>query len=135
MKMLCLGGAGHNCHEYAPDLAGRVVFENGGFRQVPPFARPRDVALPAPYGTAPQYIIPHAETRTLAKARQSKGVRLMEGRGGHGRRDWRGAGCAWDVGRVGPNEASCRSEPRTHQRLLAADQFSPRIARSLKSTF
>jgi saccharopine dehydrogenase-like NADP-dependent oxidoreductase len=68
-------------YEYDPNLPGRVVFEDGDFKQVPPFARPRDIALPAPYGTAPQYIIPHAETRTLARNLKSKGVRLIEVRG------------------------------------------------------
>ena len=68
-------------YEYDPRLPGRVVFEEGEFKQVPPFARPRDIALPEPYGTSPQYIIPHAETRTLAKNLAAKGVRLIEVRG------------------------------------------------------
>lgn len=68
-------------YEYDPNLPGRVVFEDGEFKQVAPFARPRDIALPPPYGTAPQYIIPHAETKTLAKNLKSKGVRLIEVRG------------------------------------------------------
>lgn len=68
-------------YEYDPRLPGRVVFEEGQFKQVPPFARPRDIALPEPYGTSPQYIIPHAETRTLAKNLAAKGVRLIEVRG------------------------------------------------------
>jgi saccharopine dehydrogenase-like NADP-dependent oxidoreductase len=68
-------------YEYDPKLPGRVVFEEGEFKQVPPFARPRDIALPEPYGTAPQYIIPHAETKTLAKNLAAKGVRLIEVRG------------------------------------------------------
>ena len=68
-------------YEYDPKLPGRVVFEDGEFKQVPPFARPRAIALPEPYGTAPQYIIPHAETRTLAKNLAGKGVRLVEVRG------------------------------------------------------
>ncbi len=68
-------------YEYDPTLPSRVVFEDGEFKQVPPFARPRDIALPAPYGTAPQYIIPHAETRTLAKNLAGKGIRLIEVRG------------------------------------------------------
>ena len=68
-------------YEYDPKLPGRVVFEDGEFKQVPPFARPRDIALPAPYGTAPQYIIPHAETKTLARNLAGKGVRLIEVRG------------------------------------------------------
>ena len=68
-------------YEYDPKLPGRVVYEDGQFVQVPPFARPRDIELPAPYGTSPQYIIPHAETKTLAKNLAGKGVRLIEVRG------------------------------------------------------
>ncbi|TYP75541.1 saccharopine dehydrogenase family protein [Paenibacillus methanolicus] len=68
-------------YEYDPELPGRVVYENGAFIQVPPFARPREIELPEPYGTAVQYIIPHAETRTLAAALEAKGVRLIEVRG------------------------------------------------------
>ncbi|CAM4336920.1 saccharopine dehydrogenase NADP-binding domain-containing protein [Paenibacillus alkaliterrae] len=68
-------------YEYDPELPGRVVFENGQFIQVEPFARPREIELPEPYGTSVQYIIPHAETRTLAKALEGKGVRLVEVRG------------------------------------------------------
>ena len=68
-------------YEYDPQLPSRVVFEDGEFKPVPPFARPRDIALPEPYGTAPQYIIPHAETKTLAKNLAGKGVRLIEVRG------------------------------------------------------
>jgi saccharopine dehydrogenase-like NADP-dependent oxidoreductase len=68
-------------YEYDPKLPSRVVFEDGEFKQVPPFARPRDIPLPEPYGTAPQYIIPHAETRTLAKNLAAKGIRLVEVRG------------------------------------------------------
>ena len=68
-------------YEYAPDLPGRVVYENGKFIQVKPFARPREIALPAPYGLTTQYIIPHSETKTLAKTLAHKGVRLIEVRG------------------------------------------------------
>ncbi|MFD1955245.1 saccharopine dehydrogenase family protein [Paenibacillus thailandensis] len=68
-------------YEYDPGLPGRVVYENGQFIQVEPFARPREIELPEPYGKAVQYIIPHAETRTLAAALASKGVRLIEVRG------------------------------------------------------
>lgn len=68
-------------YEYDPSLPGRVVYENGEFVQVPPFARPREITLPEPYGKATQYIIPHAETKTLAKALASKNVRLIEVRG------------------------------------------------------
>jgi saccharopine dehydrogenase-like NADP-dependent oxidoreductase len=68
-------------YEYDPDLPGRMVYEDGEYKQVPPFARPRDIALPEPYGTHPEYIIPHAETLTLSKALKDKGVRLIEVRG------------------------------------------------------
>jgi lysine 6-dehydrogenase len=68
-------------YEYDPNLSGRVVYEDGKFIQVPPFARPRDIELPEPYGTHPQYIIPHSETKTVAKYLADKGVRLIEVRG------------------------------------------------------
>ncbi|MGO9962203.1 MAG: saccharopine dehydrogenase family protein [Acidimicrobiales bacterium] len=68
-------------YEYDPRLPSRVVYEDGQFLQVPPFARPREIELPAPYGAATQYIIPHAETRTLAHNLAHKGVRLIEVRG------------------------------------------------------
>ncbi len=67
--------------EYDPDLPSRVVYEKGKFIQVPPFARPREIDLPQPFGTHTQYIIPHAETRTLATSLDNKGVRLIEVRG------------------------------------------------------
>jgi saccharopine dehydrogenase-like NADP-dependent oxidoreductase len=57
------------------------VYENGQFVQVPPFARPREIELPPPYGSGTQYIIPHAETKTLARNLAHKGVRLIEVRG------------------------------------------------------
>ncbi|MGG4495208.1 saccharopine dehydrogenase family protein [Brevibacillus reuszeri] len=68
-------------YEYDPLLPGRVVFENGEFVQVPPFARPREIQLPEPYGKTVQYIIPHAETKTLATALADKQVQLIEVRG------------------------------------------------------
>lgn len=68
-------------YEYDPNLPGRIVFEDGEFKQVPPFARPRDITLPEPYGTSTEYIIPHSETVTLAQALKDKGVRLIETRG------------------------------------------------------
>jgi lysine 6-dehydrogenase len=68
-------------YEYDPELPGRVVFEDGKFLQVPPFARPRKIQLPEPYGETVQYIIPHSETVTLAQALKDKGVRLIEVRG------------------------------------------------------
>lgn len=64
--------------EYDPDLPSRVVYEKGKFIQVPPFARPR---LPQPFGKHMQYIIPYAETKTLATSLANKGVRLIEVRG------------------------------------------------------
>ena len=67
--------------EYDPDLPDRVVYENGEFVQVPPFARPRDIELPEPYGTHPQWIIPHAETRTLPQSLPDKDIKLIEVRG------------------------------------------------------
>jgi saccharopine dehydrogenase-like NADP-dependent oxidoreductase len=67
--------------EYDPELPGRIVFENGRFIQVPPFARERLIPLPHPYGTLPQWIIPHAETRTAHAYLKSKGIRLIEVRG------------------------------------------------------
>ncbi len=67
--------------EYDPDLPSRVVYENGKFVQVPPFARPREIELPLPYGTHTQYIIPHAETMTLPKSLADKQIQLIEVRG------------------------------------------------------
>jgi saccharopine dehydrogenase-like NADP-dependent oxidoreductase len=67
--------------EYDPDLPDRCVYEEGQMVKVPPFARPREIQLPEPYGKTVQYIIPHSETRTLSKALQSKGVKLIEVRG------------------------------------------------------
>lgn len=67
--------------EYDPNLSSRVVFEDGGLVQVPPFARPRTIELPGPYGTHEQYIIPHPEPLTLSKSLAQKGVRLVEARG------------------------------------------------------
>jgi saccharopine dehydrogenase-like NADP-dependent oxidoreductase len=68
-------------YEYDPNLPGRTVFENGEFFQVPPFARPKVIELPFPYGKTLQYIIPHSETFTLAKYLENKGVELIEVRG------------------------------------------------------
>lgn len=68
-------------YEYDPGLPTRVVYENGEFIQVPPFARPREIQLPEPYGKTVQYIIPHSETKTLAKALKDKNVSLIEVRG------------------------------------------------------
>jgi saccharopine dehydrogenase-like NADP-dependent oxidoreductase len=68
-------------YEYDPGLPGRVVYENGQFIQVPPFSRPKNIGLPEPYGNHPQYIIPHAETKTVAQYLGQKGVQLIEVRG------------------------------------------------------
>ncbi|HEA69635.1 MAG TPA: saccharopine dehydrogenase [Desulfobacterales bacterium] len=67
--------------EYDPNLETRLVYEDGKLVQVPPFARPRDIELPEPFGTLPQYIIPHAETLTLGKSLADKNIRLIEVRG------------------------------------------------------
>jgi saccharopine dehydrogenase-like NADP-dependent oxidoreductase len=67
--------------EYDPGLSDRVVYENGRFVQVPPFARPRDIELPEPFGRHTQWIIPHAETRTLPNSFPDKGIELIEVRG------------------------------------------------------
>ncbi len=67
--------------EYDPDLPDRVVYENGEFIRVPPFARPRDIELPQPYGTHTQWIIPHAETVTLPRSLANMGIKLIEVRG------------------------------------------------------
>ena len=67
--------------EYDPDLSSRVVYEKGKFIQVPPFARPREIELPPPFGTHTQYIIPHAETMTLPKSLADKQIQLIEVRG------------------------------------------------------
>ncbi|MCT4644776.1 MAG: saccharopine dehydrogenase NADP-binding domain-containing protein [Carboxylicivirga sp.] len=68
-------------YEYDPELPGRVVFEDGELKQVPPFARPRAIQLPEPYGMTEQYIIPHSETVTLSEFYKEKGIRLVEVRG------------------------------------------------------
>jgi saccharopine dehydrogenase-like NADP-dependent oxidoreductase len=67
--------------EYDPELPSRVVFEDGQLKQVPPFARPREITLPEPYGTHIQYIIPHPEPLTLSRSLADKSVRLVEARG------------------------------------------------------
>lgn len=67
--------------EYDPDLSSRVVYEKGAFIRVPPFARPREIELPQPFGRHTQYIIPHAETMTLPKSLADKQVQLIEVRG------------------------------------------------------
>jgi saccharopine dehydrogenase-like NADP-dependent oxidoreductase len=68
-------------YEYDPNLAERVVFEDGQFNQVPPFAKERIIDLPEPFGSHPQWIVPHAETRTAHAYLKDKGVQLIEVRG------------------------------------------------------
>ena len=58
-----------------------VPFEDGEFKQVPPFGRPKMIDLPEPFGPSEEYIIPHPETITLPKSLKGKGVRLIEVRG------------------------------------------------------
>ncbi|MCL2705982.1 MAG: saccharopine dehydrogenase NADP-binding domain-containing protein [Spirochaetaceae bacterium] len=69
--------------EYDPNLKLRVVYEDGEMKQVPPFARERLIPTPAPYGTNPQYIIPHSETVTATDylKKIGKPPRLVEVRG------------------------------------------------------
>ena len=67
--------------EYDPDLPDRLVYENCDFIRFPPFARPRDIELPQPYGTHTQWIIPHAETVTLPRSLANMGIKLIEVRG------------------------------------------------------
>ena len=67
--------------EYKADYPDRLVFEDGQMKHVPPFARPRKITLPEPYGTHEQYIIPHPEPVTLSKTLAEKGIRLVEARG------------------------------------------------------
>ena len=54
-------------YEYDPDLPGRIVYEDGKFVQVRPFARPREIALPEPYGSSTEYIIPDFPNKSLQK--------------------------------------------------------------------
>jgi lysine 6-dehydrogenase len=70
-------------YEYNPDLVGRVIYEDGAFKQVPPFARPKIIKLPPPYPSLEQYIIPHSETFTLSQwlKNQGRDVKLIEVRG------------------------------------------------------
>ena len=70
-------------YEYDPNLPGRVVYEDGDLKQVPPFARERLIPTPEPYGTNPQYIIPHSEVHTATAYLKKIGKlpRLVEVRG------------------------------------------------------
>lgn len=65
--------------EYDPNLEDRMVYEDGEFVRVPPFSREKMIELPEPFGTHPQYIIPHPETFTLP--RYIEGVKRIEVRG------------------------------------------------------
>ena len=65
--------------EYDPNLPGRVVYDNGEYIHVPPFSLEKMVELPEPYGTLPEYIIPHPESFTIPK--YIKGVKRIEVRG------------------------------------------------------
>lgn len=69
--------------EYDPLFDKRVVYEDGQLKQVPPFARERLIPTPAPYGTNPQYIIPHSEVHTAKDylKKIGKPARLIEVRG------------------------------------------------------
>jgi len=60
-------------------LPGRIVYENGNYVEVPPFSLEKIIELPYPFGTHPQYIIPHPEAKTIPK--YIKGVKKIEVRG------------------------------------------------------
>jgi saccharopine dehydrogenase-like NADP-dependent oxidoreductase len=65
--------------EYDPDSDRRLIYDNGKYILVPPFSREKMIELPEPFGTTPQWIIPHEEVRTLPK--YIKGVKRIEPRG------------------------------------------------------
>jgi saccharopine dehydrogenase-like NADP-dependent oxidoreductase len=65
--------------EYDPTLESRVVYDNGKHVQVSPFSLEKMIELPQPYGTLPQYVIPHPESFTIPK--YIKGVKRIEVRG------------------------------------------------------
>jgi lysine 6-dehydrogenase len=65
--------------EYDPNLEGRVVYDNGKYVRVPPFSLEKMIELPEPFGTLPQYVIPHPEAFTIP--RYIKGVKRIEVRG------------------------------------------------------
>lgn len=65
--------------EYDQDLPGRIVYDNGELIQVPPFSLEKMIELPDPYGTLPEYIIPHPEGVTIP--RYIKDVKRIEVRG------------------------------------------------------
>lgn len=65
--------------EYDPNLEGRVVYDNGEYIRVPPFSLEKMIELPEPFGTHPQYVIPHPEAFTIP--RYIQGVKRIEVRG------------------------------------------------------
>jgi len=65
--------------EYDPHLESRAVYADGQFVQVPPFSLEKMIELPPPFGTLPQYVIPHPETFTIP--RYIRGVKRVEVRG------------------------------------------------------
>ncbi|MBW2121823.1 MAG: saccharopine dehydrogenase, partial [Deltaproteobacteria bacterium] len=65
--------------EYDPAMPGRVVYDRGRYLQVPPFSLEKKIELPEPFGSLPQYIIPHPEVHTLP--RYIEGVKRIEVRG------------------------------------------------------
>lgn len=97
-------------YEYDPELETRVVYEDGEFKQVPPFSRPRNISLPEPYGDTVQYIIPHSETRTLKKALSDKGIDLIEVRGTWPEKNMRLVRALYDYGILENPEVSINGE-------------------------
>ncbi|MHA1304698.1 MAG: saccharopine dehydrogenase family protein [Candidatus Heimdallarchaeaceae archaeon] len=65
-------------HHYGSNVVNRVIFEDGEFKEVPPFGRPKLIDLPKPFGPSHQYIYPSAKTTGFAKVLKNKGVRLIE---------------------------------------------------------
>jgi saccharopine dehydrogenase-like NADP-dependent oxidoreductase len=65
--------------EYDPESDRRLIYDNGKYIVVPPFSHEKMIELPEPFGTAPQWIIPHPETTSLPK--YIKGVKRIEVRG------------------------------------------------------
>jgi saccharopine dehydrogenase-like NADP-dependent oxidoreductase len=65
--------------EYDPESDRRLIYDNGKYIPVPPFSLEKMIELPEPFGTIPQWIIPHPETTSLPK--HVKGVKRVEIRG------------------------------------------------------
>jgi saccharopine dehydrogenase-like NADP-dependent oxidoreductase len=65
--------------EYDPNLESRVIYDNKKYVRVPPFSLKKMIELPQPFGTLPQYVIPHPEAFTIPK--YIKGVKRIEVRG------------------------------------------------------